>query len=126
MAIVCEDGLNGNWCKSLPRKEDGILVRHKGSLKFTDDFRADQDEMIVAVHLPAAAARNDFRLTIARKGSSQHVAEEAFTWSRDRETRQFVFSIPALVLAAGTGDFDLSLRSGDTLLLTRHFEIEPD
>ena len=93
-------------------------------LKFTGDFRADEEQMLVVLHLPAAAARNRFRLTVRRKGRHDVLAEEQFTWSAEDTRRVFVFSPRALVAAGGTGDFEVRFHSGERTVLKRKFEIE--
>ena len=95
-----------------------------GELKFTNDFRPDEEQMVVVLHLPAEADRNTFRLAIAPKKSEEVLAEETFTWSAADGTRKFVFSPRKLAEAAKGDDFEVRLYVGDELALKRGFEIE--
>jgi hypothetical protein len=100
--------------------------RPGGELDFTNDFRAAADEMVVVLRLPPEAARNAFRLVIARKKQPQPLAEETFTWSAKDDTRQFAFSPRGLVEAAGPGQFELRLYCNDRLVLRRGLRIDKD
>jgi hypothetical protein len=95
-----------------------------GELKFTDDFRAAEKEMVVALRLPAPARRNPFRLAIAKRSVDQPLVEREFVWSAKDAEREFVFSPSKLAEAAGPGHFEARLHSGPQLVLKRGFEIE--
>ena len=98
--------------------------RADGQLKHTNDFRRDEEELLVVLRLPPEADRNDFRLVLARKKRDEPLAEERITWSRKDASLEFAFPIRALVEAGGTGDFDARLYLGEQLVLKRGFEIE--
>ena len=93
-------------------------------LKFTDDFRADEEEMRVVLRLPPQADRNRFRVSIARKGRPEELAEESFAWSRKDESRPFVFSPRKLAGAAGAGQYEVRFYSGSKLVMTRKFHLK--
>ena len=130
-AAAVADGLVGTFAivpKRLKVSKGKTLrtarKRPDGELKFTDDFRAGETELVVVLRLPPAAARNAFRIVLARKKDPQPVAEETVVWSADDEALELAFSLPALVEAAGTGDFEARLYAGETLVLKRGFEID--
>ena len=95
-------------------------------LKYTDDFRSDDERMVVVLRLPAEAARNPFRLTIARKGRDEVLAERDFVWSAEDQQHGFTFSPRDLAQAGGVGDYDVHLYAGDRLVLKQDFEIDPN
>jgi hypothetical protein len=98
--------------------------RGDGELKFTNDFRPDEEQMVVVLHLPAEADRNTFRLAITPKKTEEVLAEETFTWSAEDAARSFTFSPRKLAEAAKREDFEVRLYVGDELALKRGFEIE--
>ena len=100
--------------------------RAGGKWHFTDDFRAADSVMHVLVSLPPVADRNSFRLTVVRKGSDDLLAEEEFTWSRQRRRREFRFS-PSQIAerGGGPGHYRLRLHVEGQVALRRGFEIEP-
>jgi hypothetical protein len=93
------------------------------SLRFTDDFRGDEDEMLAVVRLPRAAARNVFRLAVTRKSDDDVLAEKQFEWSARDGSRGFPFSPKRLVEAGDTEKYDLSLFVDDLLVTKREFRI---
>lgn len=95
-----------------------------GRLKFTDDFRTSEAEMVVVLRLPPPAGRNPFRLAVAARGADEPLAERDFVWSAKDASREFVFSPARLAKATGPGHFEVSLHSGRRLVLKRDFEIE--
>ncbi|MGB2820408.1 MAG: hypothetical protein WBF17_05470 [Phycisphaerae bacterium] len=95
-----------------------------GQLEFTNDFRPDDEQMVVVLHLPAEADRNTFRLAIAPKKGEGVLVEETITWSAADRTRRFVFSPRKLAEGAKGDDFEVRLYVGDELALKRGFEIE--
>lgn len=107
----------GKLLRTARRREDGRL-------KFTDDFRAGDEELVVVLRLPPTAARNEFRLAAARKDQEQAVTEEQFLWSAKDRSREFVFSPRKLAEAAGPGKFQVRFYSGRQLVLKRGFEIK--
>jgi len=102
-----------------------VASRREGrKWRFTDDFKPDDDEMHVVVALPPAADRNEFRLTIVRKGSREVLAETQFTWSARQDCQSFRFSPKDLAERGGRGDYQARLHTAGALILTRKFEIE--
>jgi hypothetical protein len=93
--------------------------------RFSDDFKPDDEEMHVVVSLPPAADRNEFRLTIVRKGSREVLAETHFTWSAGQDCQSYRFSPKDLAKRGGAGDYRVRLHTAGALILRRKFEIEP-
>ena len=94
-------------------------------LDFTGGFRIDEEVIYVLLTLPAAADRNEFRLTITPKGRDEPLAEETVRWSAADESVRLTFSPRELADAAGgPGKFDLRLYAGEKLVLKRGFQIK--
>ncbi len=99
-------------------------VRADGRVKYTTDFKPGDDGIYVEVSLPVEAARNDFRLAVARKGQPP-IAEQSFTWNRTDSTREFFFALPQITQAGGPkGDYELRLYSGDKAEIKRGIKIK--
>ena len=94
------------------------------ALDFTNDFRTDDEKIIVVLRLPAEADRNAFSLVVTAKDSDKPLAEETFTWSADDEHRTFTFTPKKLAEAAEGHDFEVRLLLGDRQVMDRSFEIE--
>jgi hypothetical protein len=98
--------------------------RWDGTVKYTDDFDREDEQMLVVIRLPAEADRNRFRLTVSREGAEEPIAEEQFAWSRTQEAKEFSFSPSDLAKAGGTGEYKIRLYAGRRLLLTEDFDID--
>lgn len=99
-------------------------VRADGRVKYTTDFKPGDDGIYVEVSLPAEAARNEFRVAIARKNQPP-IAEQSFTWNRTDSTREFFFALPQITQAGGPkGDYELRLYSGDKAEIKRGIKIK--
>ncbi len=95
-----------------------------GTLKNTNDFRADEPEMVVVLHLPPAADRNAFRLAVWREHGQRELAGAGFTWSRGGPSREFVFSPRQLAEAAGKGDYEVRFLAGTRTVMRAKFKIK--
>lgn len=95
-------------------------------LDSTDDFKADEEEMVVAVRLPDAADRNVFDLEIAREIDGREVvlASREFTWTAGEVSREFVFSPRDLARQGGAGEYHVQLLTRGERALRRDFDVE--
>lgn len=99
-------------------------IREEGRMKHTTDFKPDQEGIYVEVSLPGEAARNEFRLAIARE-KQPPLAEQEFTWSRTDNTREFYFPQREIRRdGGGEGKYEVRLYSGDRLQMKRKIEIK--
>ena len=99
-------------------------VRADGRVKYTTDFKPGDDGIYVEVSLPVEAARNEFRLGVARKNQPP-IAEQTFTWNRTDSTREFFFALPQITQAGGgKGDYQVRLYSGDNAEIERDIKIK--
>jgi hypothetical protein len=113
--------------RTLKLKKDDVLrpaVRADGRVKYTNDFKPGDDGIYVEVSLPAEAARNEFRLAVARKNQPP-IAEQTFIWNRADSTREFFFALPQITEAGGgKGDYELRLYSGEKAEVERGIKIK--
>lgn len=99
------------------RRENSRLVK-------TDDFYADQEEMLVRVELPRQADRNKLALRIRReKGSTEAIAAKSFTFDSAAGIHEVAFSPARIHKTAGTGEYILELHGRAGLLLEEDFNI---
>lgn len=90
-----------------------------GGLRFTEDYRETDKDVVAVVNLPPEAARNDFRLAVFRRGEDRPLAELPFTWRREDRDRRFEIAVASL----GAGEFDLRLYRGNRKIEDRTFRI---
>ncbi len=76
-----------------------------------DKFTTDDSNITLVVTLPTEADRNNFRLTIVRKGSRENLFEHAFTWNKQNAGEGFPVDMAAIV-GGGPGQFEAKLYSG--------------
>jgi hypothetical protein len=102
------------------RKEAG------GQWKYTKDFPAGGPTMYVIVRLPPEAARNDFRVTIARPKDQKPAAEHAFQWGSGDQTVDIPFE-PAKVAQAGggPGNYEVRLYCNGNFVLKQSIDLKP-
>jgi hypothetical protein len=110
------------------KKSDTLRTARKeadGQWKFTRSFPADGPTMYVMVRLPPEAARNDFRVTIARPKDAKPAAEHAFQWGPRDETVTMGFE-PAEVAQAGGGPgaYEVRLYCNGNFVLKQSIDIE--
>ncbi len=99
------------------RRENSRLVK-------TDDFYADQEEMLVRVELPRQADRNKLAIRIRpEKGSTEALAAESFTFDAAQGIHEIAFSPAQIYQAAGKGEYILELHGRAGLLLEEDFNI---
>jgi hypothetical protein len=110
------------------KKSDTLRTARKqadGDWKFTSDFAADGPTMYVRVSLPPEAARNDFRVAIARPKDARPAADHVFQWGPRDQTITIAFEPAKLVQAGGgPGDYEVRLYCNDKFVLKQSIDIE--
>lgn len=97
----------------------------QGKWHFTGTFSRDDDSMYVILCLPAAAARNQFKLTILSDGSkTEPVVQKDITWQPDGYCQSFKFSPREIAAAGGPGSYNVQFHSRDRIVMTRNFKIK--
>lgn len=106
--------------------EDALRVGTEATgetVDWTGSIDASAGELIVQVDLPKQADRNDLSLQIQRKGQTEALASQSFTYRSGKGPIRRVFDLGELFGRGGKGAYRVVLtRRGDTLL-TRTFEI---
>jgi hypothetical protein len=100
--------------------------REDGQWKFTSDFPVAGPTMFVIVRLPQEAARNDFRVVVARAKDPKPAAEHVFQWGPRDETITIGFE-PAKVAEAGGGPgaYEVRLYCNGNFVLKQSIDLEP-
>ena len=107
-----------------PRKALRLARECDGQWDFTNDFRADEERMVVVVALPAACDRNTFRVAIYAKGGREALASRQLTWKRSQVQVALPFSPRQLAAGGRAEDYEVRFSSGGEVVMKRGFEIE--
>jgi hypothetical protein len=92
---------------------------------FTKTFSSGRESMYVVLCLPAAAAMNQFRLTITpQNNSSNDIMSKDFTWERDKYCQSVEFSPKQIVRSNGPGKYSVHFLSRGKIIFSRRFIIE--
>lgn len=88
-------------------------------------FRVGDEAMYVVLHLPSAAERNTFRLTVTPKGREHDVvAQQTFVWTPALQAEGIVFSPRQIAAAAGTGDYRVNFYTDGARIMRRKFKVK--
>ncbi len=103
--------------------------RENGRWDLTDEFGAGAETLYVLIELPAEAARNAFRVAIARNGRSTPLAERTLTWPADvgdDHVEVLEFDLDDLRNQGGTGEYDVRFYGPleDDPVFTREIELQ--
>jgi len=98
--------------------------RRSGQWLYSDVFGLEDEAIHVVLHLPPAADRNPFRLTISPQGDTGEVlAAEDFQWSSKDNVRGFAFSLTEIVAGAGPGPYQVNFYAGGKLVMRHSFAV---
>jgi hypothetical protein len=92
---------------------------------FTKTIGSDRELMYVVLCLPAAAAMNQFQLTITPQNNpSIVIVSKDLTWERDKYCQGVEFSPRQIGLSNGPGKYSAHFISRGKVVMTRNFRIK--
>ena len=97
----------------------------QGNWHFTKTFNSSGESMYVVLCLPAAAAMNQFEITITPQNNpSDIISSKDYTWEKDKYCQSVEFSPGQIARSNGPGKYSVHLISLGKIVLTRNFKIK--